>query len=364
MGPAIVPAVLDAIADEPDTHGAWIFLWGLTKLAARSEDEALRGRVIRACIDLLEKVERGEADPGEGMNAAWTLALFQHPEHEALLQRLVEKPMARWWSADYRGALELLQGHPEHALPPELWEQPVEEWLTSRCRMVEKAAAEAAQPTPPPEEDPDERFARTLANDFIRSPVAVGLPRELLQDASTIVYYLARLSREHLRTHPRDWNEAVLHDLLLVLVPHEAPLDREQLEKTAPITQAFLYWLQTQNILAETDALMAKVRQWSDRIVVQGSDRRNWGSRKTLVMETAEAGPEAIIEKMIELLTRQADAAMEGPPGRPKPAWREPAIPIGEHSAKPARNAPCPCGSGRKYKKRHGRPEAEQTTSR
>ena len=39
---SILPAVLDAIASEPDTRGAWLFLWDLTKLAAQSEDEALR----------------------------------------------------------------------------------------------------------------------------------------------------------------------------------------------------------------------------------------------------------------------------------------------------------------------------------
>jgi preprotein translocase subunit SecA len=40
-----------------------------------------------------------------------------------------------------------------------------------------------------------------------------------------------------------------------------------------------------------------------------------------------------------------------------------PPLPISEYSPKVGRNDPCPCGSGRKYKKCHGRPGAEQTAT-
>jgi hypothetical protein len=362
MGPVIVPAVLDAIAAEPDTRGAWIFLWNLTTLATRSEDEALRDRVIRASIDLLEKVERDEVDPGDGMKAAWTLAAFQRPEDVELLQRLGEKPMARWWIADYRGALQLAQGRQDQPHPAELWEEPVEQWLTSRCRMVEEAAAKAAQPTPPAEtEDPGTRFAKSLTNGFLLSPIATGLPRELLRDAPLIVSDLVRLSYKYLGMHPRDWDEATLREVLLVLMPREMPADREQLRKIAPLTEAFLYWLGTQGLRTDTDALIARVHEWNDQIIARGSDRGNWGPIKTFVMD---ADPEATTEdKLIDFLIRHLAERTENPAEPLEPVRREPPLPIAEHSPKPARNAPCPCGSGQKYKKCHGRAEAEQKSN-
>ncbi|NLH43877.1 MAG: hypothetical protein GX448_18720, partial [Planctomycetes bacterium] len=51
-------------------------------------------------------------------------------------------------------------------------------------------------------------------------------------------------------------------------------------------------------------------------------------------------------EKTVANETPQQDAKPEQPP-----------IPIVEHRMKIARNAPCPCGSGKKYKKCHGRSE-------
>jgi hypothetical protein len=371
MGPVILPAVLEAIAREPDTRGAWFFLWSLLRLATKSDDETLRQRAMQACVDLLEKVERGEADPGDGMSAAWTLASFQRPEHTDLLQRLSQEPMERWWIADYRGALQLHQGQLEYTRQPEFWEEPVEEWLTSRCRLAEESAAETAEtpePVPPEPEDPETRFARALTDGFLASPIATSLPQELLLDASMIVYDLVLLSRRHLRTGPRDWDEGILREILLVLLPRETSLDREQLRKVAPLTEAFLYWLRTEGLLTDADTLAAQVRTWGDEIIAAGMNRKNWGPIKTFAMEAQEAGPDAITEeKLIEFLTRQVFEATESRPKPPKPA-RPPSgklpIPIVEQAAQPARNAPCPCGSGKKYKKCHGRPSAEQLANR
>ena len=275
MGPAIVPAVLDAIAKEPDTRGAWLFLWTLTTLATKSEDEALHSRVIQACVDLLEKVERDEADPGDGMNAAWTLALFQRPEHTDLLRRLDEKLKKPWWTADYRGALQLLEGRLDHTPVPELWEQPVEEWLTSRCGIVEKASEtgdyEYAEETTEKEPDPDLGAARLLADGFVQSPVAAGLPPELLDDAHVIVERLVYFSLSELDTSPRDWDEDALRTLLLDIVPRRFLADRRQLEKIVPVMEALLHWLQFDGMLDEGDA-------WPGSYITGAirSSRREW----------------------------------------------------------------------------------------
>ncbi len=364
MGPVIVPAVLDAIANEPDTFGAWLFLWDLTKLAAQSEDEALRGRVIQACVALLEKVERDEVDPGDGMNAAWVLASFQRPEHEDLLRRLSEKPMEHWWIADYRAAFKLLQGRPEHAPPPELWEQPVEEWLTSRCRMVEETAAETGEREEKIKiENPDESRAQSIAISFALSPVAAGLPQELREYAYLVVERLLYFSFSQLDTSPRDWDESRLRELLLNIVPRRLLAERDMLEKVIPITEALLYWLRFEGLLPEADALAQTIHGWTDQVVAAGMDPRNWGSPKTTVMKAVEAGLDLRKPQVQEALANQTVAEFSEPPTEPLPSPPgEPPIPIVEHSPKPARNAPCPCGSGKKYKKCHGRPGAEQTS--
>ena len=370
MGPVIVPAVLDAIAKEPDTLGAWLFLWTLTKLAIKSQDEAVHSRVIQACVNLLEKVERDEADPGDGMNAAWTLALFQRPEHTDLLRRLSEKPKQQWWTADYQGALSLQEGRSDYIPVPELWEQPVEKWLTSRCRMVEEDAGyeyaeeTIGEETPEEEQGPDWGTATFLAAGFVLSPVAAGLPPELRDDAHVFVERLVYFSLSELDTSPRDWDEAALRALLLDIVPRRFLADRRQLEKIIPVMEALLHWLQFDGMLDDGDALAGIIHNWSDQLIAAGMDARRWGSIKTAAMKAINAGLDINEPQVRKALLEQSAAPFYEALPEPEPAPRnEPPIPIVEHSPKPARNAPCPCGSGKKYKKCHGRPEAEQTAN-
>jgi hypothetical protein len=364
MGPPIVPTILDAIANEPDTRGAWVFLWDLTKLAAQSEDEALRGRVMRACVDLLEKVERNEADPGDGMNAAWTLASFQRPEHEDLLRRLSEKPMEQWWIADYREALALLRGHPEEATSPELWEQPVEEWLPPRCKMVRDWFEEKNSPWELPEEGPEAERARDLAIGFLLSPVARTLPAGLRDDAYTIVYGLLYSSLTRLELEPGEWDEVALRELLLQIMPERTPADRSLLEKIAPATEALLYWLGFEGLLDDADALIASVRDLSEDIVGIGMDPQRWGPAKRAMMEARQAAWNVVENESVDVspIPEAAEGLVEEPTERP-PEAEVPPLPMAEYSPKVGRNDPCPCGSGKKYKKCHGRPGAEQTAT-
>ncbi len=367
VGPVIVPAVLDAIAKEPDTFGAWMFLWGLTKLAAQSEDEALRRRVIQACVDLIEKVARGEADPAEAINAAWTLAAFRQPEHEDLLRRLSEKPMESWWIADYREALKLhQQGRLEYTPVPELWEQPVEEWLPSRCHLVEESTAPSTEPEEEvEEEDPDKSRARFMAIRFAQSPVVGGLPQELRDYAYLIAERLLYFSFSQLDASPQDWDESLLRELLLNIVPRRLLAERDMLERVIPITEALLYWLRFEGLLPEADALAQAIHGWADEIVTTGMDRRNWGEPKNAVMKAVEAGLDLAKPQVQEAIVNQGLPDLYEPlTERTPPPPGEPPIPIVERSSKPARNAPCPCGSGKKYKKCHGRPGVEQTESR
>jgi len=53
MGDVILPTFIDFIHKEENTHGAWIFLWGLLRLA-RQADEPIRKPIIDFCVVFLE----------------------------------------------------------------------------------------------------------------------------------------------------------------------------------------------------------------------------------------------------------------------------------------------------------------------
>jgi hypothetical protein len=296
------------------------------------------------------------------MNAAWVLASFQRPEHEDLLRRLSEKPMERWWIADYRAALQLWQGHAEQAPPPELWEEPVEEWLPPRCKMVRDWFDEKNKPAKRPEEGPEAERARDWAIGFLTSPIAQTLPAGLRDDAYTIVYGLLYSSLARLDKEPAEWDESTLRQLLPLIMPEMIPADRSLLEKIAPVTEALLYWLGFEGLLDDADALIASVRGLSEYIVAMGMDPQRWGPAKRAMMQARQASPNVVESESAGAfpVEQTAESLPEALPDRPPPQAKEPPLPISEYSPKVGRNDPCPCGSGKKYKKCHGRPGAEQ----
>jgi hypothetical protein len=365
MGPVILPTVLDTLANEPDTLGAWSHLWGLMPLVAKSQDQAVRDRVIGFCVDLLEKVERDEIRPSEGTQAAQTLALLQRTEYTDLVERLSKKPMDSWWITEYQEALQLLrEGHLDYEPLPELWEEPVEEWLPPRCKMVRDWFEKRTQPWELPEEGPEAERARDLAIGFLLSPVARTLPAGLRDDAYTIVYGLLYSSLTRLELEPSEWDKVALRELLLQIMPERTPADRSLLEKIAPVTEALLYWLGFEGLLDDADALIASVRGLSEDIVGIGMDPQHWGPAKRAMMEARQATVNVVEEEPVAAspVEQTAETAPQEPRDRP-PEAEVPPIPISEYSPKVGRNDPCPCGSGRKYKKCHGRPGAEQTAT-
>lgn len=182
MGPVIVPTVLDAIAAEPDPKGAWFHLWGLTALAASTRETAVRDRVAQACAELLERADRGEADPDDGIEAAHTLGSLGRAEYLELLKRLSEKCDAFSGRGDYEEAIVWLRDPAARDDWPPAWEEPVEEWLEPSCRVARdwfaRRDAEAMD-----ELNADPAEPRTLIKRFLKSAWATNLPEGLVEEA-------------------------------------------------------------------------------------------------------------------------------------------------------------------------------------
>ena len=350
MGPVILPVILDTIAKEPDHRGAWFHLWGLTELAPKSDDTEVRNRVIQACMDLLTQVDRGKIEPMEAINAAWTLAAMKYDECGKLLRRLKKKAARSFCSGDYADALKLLKkGRLDYTLPANLWEMPVKEWLEPRWQIAKKWYADEDSRE---YEDP-ERHSEELTVRFMESEAAGKLNPELFEDAGFIIYNLLVYAWTYTNGNPEKLDEYALEEVLLEVFPRKITAERDLFEKIAPVTEVFLRWLESEGILANTSSLVETVRGWADTIVANGMNPQYWGMGKSFMMlaradgvdtQDEQAMQRYIVEynlrRMERKLSAQADLRDLSPP-----------MPIVEHSPKIGRNAPCPCGSGRKYKK-------------
>ena len=349
MGPLILPAVLDTIAKEPDHEGAWFHLWGLTELAAKSNDTEVCDRVIRVCTESLQQADRGEIEPIEAINAAWTIAAMKYDECGKLLRRLKKKAARSFCSGDYADALKLLKGRLNYTPPLNLWEEPVKEWLEPRWQMAKDwYAGEDSREY----EDP-ERWAEELAGRFMESEEAGKLDPELFEDAGFIIYNLLVYAWTYTNGSPEKLDEYTLEQVLLEVFPRKITAERDLYEKVAPVTEVFLRWLESEGILADTFSLVETIRGWADTIVANGMNPQYWGMGKSFMMQARADGVDTQDEQALQRYMAEYNLRRMGRNLSAQPDLRDlsPPMPIEEHSPKIGRNTPCPCGSGRKYKK-------------
>ncbi len=349
MGPVILPVVLNTIAKEPDHRGAWFHMWGLTELAAKSNDTEVRNLVIQACTESLQQADRGEIEPMDTINAAWTLAAMKYDECGKLLRRLKKKAARSFCSGDYADALKLLKGRLNYTPPLNLWEEPVKEWLEPRWQMAKDWYAREDSR----EYENPERLAEELAGRFMESDAAGKLTDKLSESAGFIIYNLLVYAWTYTNGNPEKLDEYALEKVLLEVFPRKITAERDLFEKVAPITEVFLRWLESEGILANTFSLVETVRGWADTIVANGMNPQYWGMGKSFTMQAIADGVDIQDEQAMQRYIAEYNLRRmeQNLASRSESRDFSPPIPIVEHSPKIGRNEPCPCGSGKKYKK-------------
>ena len=349
IGPVILRVVLETIATEPDQEGAWFHLWGLTELAPKSNDIEVRNRVIQACMDLLTQADRGKIEPIDAINAAWTIAAMKYDECGKLLRRLKKKSVKSFCHGDYADALRLLRGRLNYTLPANLWEMPVKEWFEPRWQMAKNwYAGEDSREY----EDP-ERWAEELTGRFMESEAAGKLDPELFEDAGFIIYNLLVYAWTYTNGRPEKLGEYALEEVLLEVFPRKITAERDLFEKVAPVTEVFLRWLESEGILADTFSLVETVRGWAETIVAKGMNPQYWGMAKSFTMQARADGVDTQDEQAMQRYFAEYNLPLmeQNLASRSESGDFSPPIPIIEHSPKIGCNEPCPCGSGKKYKK-------------
>ncbi|MHC4743332.1 MAG: hypothetical protein ACYS8Z_15560, partial [Planctomycetota bacterium] len=284
MGSVILPAVLEAIENEPDTKGAWFWLWGLTELALETDDSEVRDSVIRACLDLLERADRGEVDRFDATYAAWTLAKLKYTDCRNLLKRLKNKSRDSFCYGDYADALDLLDGRLDYTPPSELWEMPVEEWLEGRWRMARDWYRGEAHAGADDEYDAGFRHIDEVVESFLKSSEAEELSEEVFEEAGHIINWVLEQAWDYFDCTPEELDEVVLGEVLLEILPRKLTAERDLFEKVGPVTDAFLRWAEVQGVLTDTEDLTEAVRGWADTIVDNGMDPEYWGMAKSFMM--------------------------------------------------------------------------------
>jgi uncharacterized protein YchJ len=197
------------------------------------------------------------------------------------------------------------------------------------------------------------RQATELTKRFLKSSEAAQLTDELLDDAGFIAHKVLEFAWVYAGRRPEEIDEPALEEVLTEVFPRKVTAERPLFEKIAPVTEALLRWAESEGILADTQGLIRAVRRWADAIVAKGMDPRYWGMGKSFTMQMRADGVDIEDQEAVQRYIAEYNLRRMGQKSADRSGLggSSPPIPIVERSPKIGRNDPCPCGSGRKYKK-------------
>ncbi len=357
VGALIIPTVIDFLYKEENTHGAWVFLWALLRLA-KEADEPTRKKVIDVSVKFLEQAECGEISLSDADFAADVITHLECTEYLGLLKRLLKKSKNTMSYGEYKEAVRILSGKQIPYNLTEMWEEPVEEWLPVRWKRYKDWYGNYKSTEIEDEDFDIQHYQRDkLLWRFVRSVDVSMLSKSCYENAGFISGALFDYLQTYGAADIKEINENILRKVLLEIFPRKVTGDRELFETVAPIVSALLIWLESQGILSDGPQLAAKVSGWSDEIISESMDPANWGMGKSFAMKAEADGVDITDQELVQQYINQYNLEMLNqrafneflPEGQSYDI--EPPMPISEVPAKIGRNEPCPCGSGKKYKK-------------
>ena len=197
---------------------------------------------------------------------------------------------------------------------------------------------------------------------FVNSPQYEPLTETQKNKAPGIVRCFAEYSFRYIGMAPEKWNPGGLTECCVEILPGKMSAELAFFQAVAPVLSAFFTFLAEKGLLSNARALAKIVAELDEEIVAASQDQRHWGPAKAFAMAAQEAGVDMCDQKAmhqfmalynLQLLARQRPAPQA--PFVPTTSLPAPATPVRRSEPKVGRNDPCPCGSGKKFKKCCGR---------
>ena len=193
---------------------------------------------------------------------------------------------------------------------------------------------------------------------FVASPEYQRLTDVQKDEASGVVQFFTEYSFNHLGAAPERWNRKVVVECCTEILPVKVTAELPFFQAVAPVLSAFFDFLAVKGQLSRARELSQAVAKLSDEIAAASQNERKWGPAKAFLMAAQKAGvdpgdQQALDRYMVEFNSQRL-ARMPTQPAPyipPPPPQPEAATPIRYSEPKPGRNDPCPCGSGKKFKK-------------
>jgi hypothetical protein len=190
-----------------------------------------------------------------------------------------------------------------------------------------------------------------------------ALSQEQKDEAEYIVESFTEYIYNYHDVAPEEWNVADMEDCCLNTLPRKISAQETYFRSLASVLASFFRFLGDTGRLRNASKMADRVRAIDRKIVQVSQDPRNWGIAKSLVMAAMAEGVDLTNQAEMNAFIMRYNAQMLGsramPPSLALPELPLPSEDMEEQNIEPytrtspkvGRNDPCPCGSGKKYKK-------------
>lgn len=191
-----------------------------------------------------------------------------------------------------------------------------------------------------------EQLIKKYTKEFITSEQFLNLPdylkQEAVSDVETFLEFMFNYELDEL-------DEIRPHNIKTVLTeifPRKVSAKTEEFRNFIPVLVSFFEFLKDKEIITEVDSLIKVVKDSEEQMLKNAKNPKYYGMAKTLVMQMGEDGVDfedkEAVDRWIFNYNQRQTSELEEP--KKTTSFSKTAPDIG-------RNDPCPCGSGKKYKK-------------
>jgi hypothetical protein len=199
-------------------------------------------------------------------------------------------------------------------------------------------------------------------DDFVKSAHYDPLTEIQRDEAPGVVRFFAEHAYRYIGVAPEEWDRGTVSECCVEILPRKVTAKLPFFQAVAPVLSAFFAYLGEKALLPKARALAKTVADLDEEIVAASQNTRGWGPAKAFAMAAEEAGVDLCDKQAMDQFMAAYNVKMLARMPAPRPALMEPTVPLPAPATpvrhtepKTGRNDPCPCGSGKKFKKCCGR---------
>jgi hypothetical protein len=327
--------------------------------AAAGADPPTRQRVADFCAARAPREIKVayEEEWHPGLAVCQALVALGDERARPLLETAIRESPHAGDKENYRGVLEELDGG----------EPPVLEWdwrldWPDACRAWADILEDDDEAYGDEEDAPRRRENLEVADEFATSEFARTLEGHgwSAEGAADEIAHWLDFGGQYTALNAARLEPADVREVLYEWMPRKMSAEAEYFKSFPPLLEAFVRFLHATGRLADPEPLLSLAREARARLPALAADPGNWGMAKSFFMGGRAAGfdmttQEGTTQWMAAYNASLAANRPAGPDPEPADPTYSVSAPFRRESPKVGRNDPCPCGSGKKYKKCCGR---------